>query len=136
MAAFDTNIIIDLAREIRRRVTGPASRRFEQCLIAGEPRRTTVFTIAELRLGIAKAKDPRFERESIERILEQFEILHFREATADIYATIVAELQRGGFSIAAMDALIASVVIEHDELLLTRNPRHFDRIRTLRIERL
>jgi predicted nucleic acid-binding protein len=47
---------------------------------------------------------------------------------------VVGQLEKQGLTISDMDALIGSVALERDELLVTRNPRHFQRIPGLRVE--
>jgi predicted nucleic acid-binding protein len=47
---------------------------------------------------------------------------------------LVGQLERQGQVIGDMDALIASVALEQDELLVTRNIAHFQRVPGLRVE--
>jgi tRNA(fMet)-specific endonuclease VapC len=58
----------------------------------------------------------------------------FEESTAHIFGGIVGDLEKRGQIISDMDALIASVALEHDELVVTRNLAHFQRVAGLRIE--
>ena len=53
---------------------------------------------------------------------------------AELFGSIVGELEKQGQRISDIDALIASVALEHSELLVTRNRKHFDRISGLRVE--
>jgi hypothetical protein len=61
-------------------------------------------------------------------------MLPFEKSTARIFGMVVGDLEKQGLPISDMDALIASVALEHDELLVTRNVRHFERVRGLRVE--
>jgi predicted nucleic acid-binding protein len=47
---------------------------------------------------------------------------------------LVGRLEMEGRTISEIDALIASVALERDELLVTRNVRHFARVPGLRVE--
>ena len=61
-------------------------------------------------------------------------MLPFEQPTAEIFGSIVGELEKRGQTISDIDALIASIALEHAEVLITRNRKHYDRIPTLRVE--
>jgi predicted CopG family antitoxin len=50
------------------------------------------------------------------------------------FGEMVGRLQRAGQAIGDMDALIASVALEQDELLFTRNTAHFERVSGLWVQ--
>ena len=58
----------------------------------------------------------------------------FEESTAKIFGRIVGGLEAQGLAISDMDALIASIALERDELLVTRNEKHFTRVPGVRVE--
>ena len=62
------------------------------------------------------------------------EVVGFEESTARLFGLFVCQLERQGQVIGDMDALIASVALEQDELLVTRNATHFQRVPGLRVE--
>jgi tRNA(fMet)-specific endonuclease VapC len=134
MALLDTTFLIDLIREARHRRAGPATMKLDELLGRGEALRISVFTIGELYIGVAKGTQPAREREKIERALQPFDVLPFESSTARIFGGVVGELERKGLPISDMDALIASVALENQELVVTRNVRHFQRIAGLRVE--
>jgi predicted nucleic acid-binding protein len=51
-----------------------------------------------------------------------------------MFGHLVGQLERKGQVIGDMDALIASVALEQDELFVTRNTGHFQRVPALRVE--
>jgi predicted nucleic acid-binding protein len=55
-------------------------------------------------------------------------------SSTKLFGLIYAELRRLGIGIGAIDSLIASVVMENDETLITRNIRHFSRVPGLKVE--
>ncbi len=57
-----------------------------------------------------------------------------KESTARLFGQLVGQLERQGQVIGDMDALIASVALEQDEVLVTRNTGHFQRVPDLRVE--
>src|SRR5687768_14065321 len=134
MAVLETTFVIDLIKESKRRRPGPASQKLKELVLRGETLRIAIFTLAELFVGVAKGNRPQQERAAIEQCVSPFELLPFERSTAEIFGTIVGELEKRGQSISDIDALIASVALENAEVLVTRNRRHFDRIPALRIE--
>ncbi len=128
MAVLETTFVIDLMKESKRARTGPAALKLEELTTRGESLRIAIFTLAELFVGLAKGTRPRQERTAIEQCVAPFEVLPFERGTAEIFGTIVGELEKRGESISDIDALIASVVLEHSEILVTRNRKHFDRV--------
>jgi tRNA(fMet)-specific endonuclease VapC len=134
VAVLETTFVIDLIKESKRRRAGAATRKLEELISRGEGLRVAIFTLAELFVGVAKSTRPRQERAAVLQALAPFELLHFEPSTAEIFGSIIGELEKRGLPISDIDALIGSVALEHDELLVTRNRKHFDRIKGLRVE--
>src|SRR4029453_14017946 len=134
MAVLETTFVIDLMKESKRARTGSAAQKRQELTTRGEPLRIAIFTLAELFVGVAKGTRPRQERMAIEACAAPFEVLAFERSTAEIFGTIVGELEKQGAAISDIDALIASVALEHSEILVTRNRKHFDRIPGLAVE--
>jgi tRNA(fMet)-specific endonuclease VapC len=70
----------------------------------------------------------------METCIEPFEIVGFTKDTARIFGSVVGRLEQEGQAISDIDGLIASVALELGEPLVTRNPKHFDRVPALRVE--
>ena len=134
MAVLETTIVIDLLKESKRRRPGPATRKLQELTDRGEIWQIAIFTLAELYVGVAKGSRPEQERAAIEQCVSAFAILPFERSTAEVFGTIVGKLETRGESISDIDALIASVAFERDELVVTRNLRHFERVPGLRVE--
>ena len=134
MAVLETTFVIDLMKESKRGRPGRASLKLQDLTDAGELPRITIFTLAELFVGVAKGTRPRQERMAIEQCVALFDVLPFERSTAEIFGSIVGELEKQGQRISDIDALIASVALEHSEVLVTRNRKHFDRIPGLKVE--
>jgi tRNA(fMet)-specific endonuclease VapC len=134
MALLDTTFLIDLMKEAKASRVGSASRKLEELLAQNETLRIAIFTVAELHVGIAKGSQPEREQRAIDECLKLFETLPFEESTAQIFGVVVGTLEKAGQTISDMDALIASVALEHGERLVTRNVRHFARISGLQVE--
>lgn len=134
MAVLETTFVIDLMKESKRKNVGPASLKLRDLTARGEVLRIAIFTLAELFVGVAKGSRPSQERLAIEQCVAHFEVLPFERNTAEIFGSIVGELEKQGQTISDIDALIASVALEHAELLVTRNQKHFMRVAGLRLE--
>ncbi|MEX0704252.1 MAG: type II toxin-antitoxin system VapC family toxin [Planctomycetales bacterium] len=134
MALLDTTLLVDLMKEVKRRRPGPATAKLEDLERRDEVLRIAIFTIGELYIGVTKGRDSALERRAVENCLQLFEVVPFDESTARVFGTIVGDLERQGNVISDMDALIASVALEQDELLVTRNVKHFQRVAGLRVE--
>ena len=111
-----------------------ATAKLQELTARGELLRIAIFTLAELFVGVAKGNRPPQERAAIDQCVAAFELLAFERSTAEIFGMIVGELEKRGQTISDTDALIASVALEHTEVLVTRNQKHFERIPGLRVE--
>ena len=124
---LDTNIVSDLMRDPRGRV----SRRIAQ---AGEQNVcTSVIVAAEMRYGIAKRGSARLLTQ-LETIFLRLEILPLEPPSDIVYGDLRARLERAGTLIGPNDLLIASQVLALDLTLVTDNEREFSRVPDLRIE--
>jgi tRNA(fMet)-specific endonuclease VapC len=79
--------------------------------------------------------DPRAEdhRALFELFLSSVEVLSPDDAVAHHYAEIRAELRSRGQLLADNDLWIAATALAHDLTLVSRNTRHFGRIRGLKL---
>ena len=106
---IDTDVFIDHLRGARK-------------LTAGEHRlHYSVITRCELLSGTAGSA-------LVQRLLEPF-----RELSVDRDVAECAGRIRRDTGIATPDALIAATAIEHDLVLVTRNGKHFEPVKRLRV---
>ena len=134
MACLDTTILIDLACKISGR-RGPAIRKIEGLAERGEELAITRFNIAELYVGIARSRHPYEEEKAIRACLSELVILEFNDAAARLFGSITGYLQQIGKPAGDMDVLIAATAMAHGHPLITRNPRHFQHIPHLNVEK-
>jgi tRNA(fMet)-specific endonuclease VapC len=90
---------------------------------------TTAITSFELRSGAHTAR----QRKSVDTLLAAMTILPFGAEEAQLAADIRRELESQGQAIGMADYLIAAVCISNRGILLTRNLKHFERIKTLEV---
>lgn len=123
---LETTFLIDLERELHRGETGAAQTFLETH--AQEPLRIT-FTIAgELAAGI-----PPSERARWEAFLRPFEVLQSSAEACWRYGQVYRYLKTNGLLIGANDLWIGATALAHDEAVVTRNEKEFDRIPGLRV---
>jgi tRNA(fMet)-specific endonuclease VapC len=134
MAILDTTLLIDWMKETKRRRSSRATAKLTELVDRGEDLRVTVFTVGELYIGVSKGSHPLRETRAIETALAAFEVVGFDVSTARIFGMVVGRLETLGLVISEIDALIASIALEQEDLLVTRNERHFVRVPGLRVE--
>jgi predicted nucleic acid-binding protein len=64
----------------------------------------------------------------MDEILDWFETLPFGASTARMFGLLYGSLRSQGKEIGVMDTLIASVALEHNEVVISRNIKHFSRV--------
>jgi tRNA(fMet)-specific endonuclease VapC len=123
MIIADSDVLIDFLRG-----RGGAARRVA---IELESRwfGTTAITAFEIRSG---ARTPR-QKKSVDTLLEAMTVLPFGPAEALIAAEIRQQSESEGQPIGMADSMIAAVCIAADGVLLTRNRKHFERIKDLKL---
>jgi tRNA(fMet)-specific endonuclease VapC len=125
MSFFDTDFVIDLLREQRRGVRGPAHRKLEQ--LGETPVRLSVFVMCELEAGAARYHDPE-EVQRVRRLCQQFAIVYPDDRFAPQYGQTLAALKEQRVTVAPMDLLIGTLALVENDALVTRNVRHFNKI--------
>ena len=90
---------------------------------------TTAITAFEIRSGAQSTK----QRKSVDTLLEAMTILPFGAEEAQIAADLRNELENQGQSIGMADYMIAAVCIAKQGALLTRNWKHFERVKALKL---
>jgi tRNA(fMet)-specific endonuclease VapC len=118
----DTDLVIDFLRG-----TGPGADFLEASLHEGNLRFTAI-TAFELRVGADFLR----RRARIEALLAR-RTLPLDGPAAILAGDVHARLGREGHDIGVKDALIAGVCRRFDLPLATRNVRHFEKVRGLRL---
>ncbi len=129
MMVLDTNVVSELMRQV------PAPK-----VLAWMDRQNvtelflTSVIVAELLHGVARLPNGIRKRnmaQELALLLEQdFEnrVLPFDSSSAQNYAELLSEREAAGKPMAALDAQIAAVCIQHGAALVTRNSKHFQDI--------
>ena len=129
MVCLETDFLIALIRKDEKAIA-----KLRELVEKGERLTTTPINASELFKGAYKSKNVDENLKIVRGILGRLTLLEFNITASDIYGQISAELERRGEPIGEMDTLIASIALAHNERILTRNVKHYSRIRGLEIE--
>ena len=92
----------------------------------------TAPTIMEIISG-AELEESKREKKEILNLLNTLTILPLDESSSILAGEIEAKLAMGGETIPPIDIMIAAIAIENNEVLATKNEKHFSRINNLKI---
>jgi tRNA(fMet)-specific endonuclease VapC len=128
MVCLDTSFIIDFLRgkEIARNALLEINKEKEDVYI-------TAPSIIELTRGVNLKGNKLKETENIREFLSSFQVLDLDTDCAFLSGTVQSELEEKGEMIGLMDVMIGSIALHNEEALLTRNKKHFEKIKDLRI---
>ena len=124
---FDTCFIIDLLKG-----DNNAVRYLEKLERTSESKIIAAITIHELWRGLG-ILDIR-EKDEIKEILQTITVLPLDLESAKISGEIERKLLKESIVIDPEDAMIAGIAIKNNQRLLTRNLKHFSKIKSLKIE--
>ncbi len=126
---LDTCFLIDLMRG-----KSNAIKKLEELERKSEMLRITSISLYELYLGITLSSAPEREKKRLLYLLDKVPVISLGEGEAKLAGEIQGSLMKSGVALDPIDALIAGIALYHNEALLTRNVKHFERIKELRIE--
>jgi len=123
---IDTSVIISFLRGERKAVELLEKVEGELC--------SGYVCLAELYEGVARSKQEKaVEKGVIDFFNSLSEVYSLDIETAKNFGQIRAELKRGGKVIEDLDILLASTCVTYDLILVTYNPKHFKRVKNLKI---
>ncbi len=93
----------------------------------------SMVTVYELRVGVAKSRDPEKNARFLEDALAPFSILPFDDPSAIQAAKVRSHLERKGLGIGPYDTLIAGQSLSISAELVTANTREFSRVPGLKL---
>jgi tRNA(fMet)-specific endonuclease VapC len=94
----------------------------------------SVITKAELLFGVEPFGSMHPLRLRVQSFLQGIQVLSWDDAAADVFPAVKHALARSGQIIGPMDMMIAAHALSIDAVLVTHDPRHFQRIPALRLE--
>jgi len=129
MVCLDTSFTVDLIR-------GKEEVRYlkEQIDMGSEPVTMASPSIIELVKGLRIGNPKEDEEEKINKLISSLVILDLNKQSAILSGEIEADLIKKGEKIDLEDIMIAAIAITNNERLITRNEKHFKKIKGLEIE--
>ena len=101
----------------------------------GEKLNTTVINVFEILEGVLLGTDKEKRFVQAEKFLKSFVSYDFDNYASRIAANISSDLKKKGETLDFQDIVIAAIAINNNEVLITRNIKHFSRIKGLKIEK-
>lgn len=100
---------------------------------ARESLSTTPINALELFKGAHRSKEREANLTAVRNLLATLRILPLALQQAEEAAEVLESLRERGTPIGDLDSIIGAIVRAHDEVLITRNLKHFQRIPRLRL---
>ncbi|HLD05412.1 MAG TPA: type II toxin-antitoxin system VapC family toxin [Candidatus Nanoarchaeia archaeon] len=129
LVLLDSDILIALGRKNQ-----DALRKIKELEKRNDSLATTVFSEAELFEGVYGSNDREKTWAEVLTLLQDIPRIPFEDTAPQIAARIFYELKKRGAMIGTVDVFIASIVLAGNDVLITRNKKHFDKIPGLQIE--
>ncbi len=129
MVLLDTDILIGLLRNNKEAVS-KISKLIDKHVILF----TTSINTAELYFGAHLSENTQENLEAVGKLVKTINIISFELNHSKIYGEVRSDLQKKGEMINELDIFIATIAIEKDLPIITRNTKHFDRIMKLTVE--
>ena len=125
----DTSFLIDIMKYDK-----DAIKKAEEIEKKGNTIAITSISIFELFIGVTLSIKQDQERNKINRIINGLSIISFDEDSAREAGRIFAQKRKNGTVIEPEDSMIAGICSRRNEILITRNIKHFSDIEGLRVE--
>jgi tRNA(fMet)-specific endonuclease VapC len=125
----DTSFIIDIMKSKKE-----AIEKAEEIEKSGGTIAVTSISIFELFVGIGLSIKQDQERYKIARVLNGLSMISFDEDSAREAGRIFTQKRRNGSTIDPEDSMIAGICAKRNEILITRNLKHFSDIENVKID--
>ena len=129
MPILDTDILISFLRKKKKAVNTIDSLIKSKTILT-----TTIINVGELYTGAYLSSQVAKDINAIEKLLEKFEILEYSKDDSRVFGQIQAILIKTGKKIGKMDTIIGSIALNRNDVLFTRNIKHFKMIPRLKIK--
>lgn len=128
MPFIDTDLMIKCLQPKNADINKKARKILSSLFKAHSEVKTTIYNYAELLRGAYLSKRVAHNMSLVTKFIERFSIIFPSFESIKEYSRISANLQMKGEKIGDFDELIASIVVNEEEVLYTRNIQHFERV--------
>ncbi len=129
MVCLDTDILVGALRN-----DADAHKKIAAYVECGIELSTTPISACELYNGAFRSQRREENMDSVSNLLENMTLLDFNHACAQKSGELAVNLAANGTPIGVNDTYIAAIAASHQQILVTRNTKHFKHIPELRIE--
>ena len=126
MYCFDSDVIIAHFR-------GDISIKEDLIHLSTEELFVTPITLCELYRGAFLSNNAEKNKLLVEKLLERVNILNFDLPACEIFGRVYKLLKQSGKLAQDSDLMTASICISNNVTLVTRNKKHFENIKNLRV---
>ena len=128
MICFDSDLIVDLLKQKQNAVSKLKSLR-------GETIASTEVNYFEILYGVFKKRQfSEKELDLIEKFFDSIVTIALDHSSAYNAAKVSGDLEKEGLTIGFNDSLIAGICVTNHCSILTKNVKHFSRIKGLKVE--
>ena len=129
MVLLDTDILIQFLRNDE-----DAKEKISRLLESYQLLSTSSINVAELYFGAYLSENKEVNINAVNQLLSKLVKYPFDIIDGKIYGEIRASLKRKGELINELDIFIASIAIEKDITLITRNIKHYEKVHKVQVE--
>ena len=94
----------------------------------------TPVVLCELYRGVFLSGNLEKNKLLVEKLLERVNILNFDISACEIFGKVYKTLRQSGKLTQESDLMTASICISNNATLITKNKKHFEKIKNLKIE--
>jgi len=129
MVLLDTDILIGILRDNKEAVSKISKLLAKHVILF-----TTSINTAELYFGAHLSEKSQENLEAVEKLTKTINIIPFELNHSKIYGEVRSDLQKKGEIINELDIFIATIAIEKDLPIISRNTKHFGKILKLTVD--
>jgi tRNA(fMet)-specific endonuclease VapC len=123
MVCLDTSVLVALIRKDQAAIDGLTAEAERGGTVS-----TTVVSLCELYSGAYGSKNPQKELAKVQDLVSDLGLLELDAGAAKRYGELVYDATLKRAPIGDFDLIIASIALEQEEKLVTRNLKHFSRV--------
>ena len=123
MVCLDTSVLGALIRKDQAAIDGLTAEAERGGTVS-----TTVVNVCELYSGAYGSKNPQKELAKVQDLVSNLGLLELDAGAAKRYGELVNDATLKRAPIGDFDLIIASIALEQEEKLVTRNVKHFSRV--------
>jgi tRNA(fMet)-specific endonuclease VapC len=123
MVCLDTSVLVALIRKDQAAIDGLTAEAERGGTVS-----TTTVNLCELYSGAYGSKNPQKELAKVQDLVSNLGLLELDAGAAKRYGELVNDATLKRAPIGDFDLIIASIALEQEEKLVTRNVKHFSRV--------